>query len=133
MNTPGNHLPAIGLHDGEYSICRLRSIPDTDAMQGIFFIARTPDEISLVCRSFCVPDEAEDVSSGWALLQVEGPLDFSMVGVISRISSVLSEAEVSLFAVSTYLTDYFLVRTHDLRKAVSSLASEGYDVKGSSE
>lgn len=130
MNAAGNPLPAISLHGGEYSICRLRRIPDADAIDDIFFIARTSDENSLVCRSSCVPDDAEEVSPGWALLQVEGPLDFSMVGVISWISSVLSDADVSLFAVSTYLTDYFLVRAPDVRKAIASLASAGYDVGG---
>lgn len=133
MNAAGSPLPAISLHDGEYSICRLRRIPDADAIQGIFFIARTSEEISLVCRSSCVPDDAEEVSPGWALLQVEGPLDFSMVGVISRISSALSDAGVSMFATSTFLTDYFLVRTPDVRKASASLASEGYEVGGSLE
>ena len=125
--------PAISLLDGDFSICRLERIPDTDALPHPFFIAGTSDEISLVCRGSCVPADAIGISPGWAMLRVEGPLDFSMVGVISGISAVLADAEVSIFAVSTYLTDYLLVRSEDASRACDALASEGYPIMRDAE
>lgn len=119
----------ITVCDGGFSICRFGSIPDANSIPDPFFLAGTSEEVSLVCRSSCVPDGAEDVSAGWALLRVEGPLDFFMVGVISGISSVLADAGVSIFAVSTYLTDYLLVRDGDLQAACDALRSGGYVVR----
>lgn len=121
--------PAISLLDGEFSVCRLERMPDADVLQEPFFIAGTSDEISLVCRGPSIPDDAQYVSPGWSMLRIEGPLDFSMVGVISGISSVLADAGISIFVVSTYLTDYFMVRSGDLERTCGSLASEGYAVR----
>lgn len=125
--------PAISLLDGDFSICRLERIPDADALPDPFFITGTSDEISLECRGSAVPVDATEVSRGWAMLRAEGPLDFSMVGVISRISSVLADAGISIFVVSTYLTDYFMVRSGDLERTCGSLASEGYSVRRDTE
>lgn len=119
---------SIRICDGEYSICRSDSIPDIGRMPEPVFVARTRDEISVVCRSSCVPEGVVEASDGWSMLRVEGVLDFSLVGVLSRISSILADSGISLFAVSTFLTDYILVRTSDLKTACDALTAGGYGI-----
>ena len=92
-----------------------------------YSITRTPGELSVIAPAGIDlgPGEREP---GWSCLQVEGPLDFGMVGVIAGIAKTLADAQVSIFAVSTYDTDYFLVRTADVDKAVGALRAAGHAV-----
>ncbi len=81
----------------------------------------------MVCPAFDEPAGAV-VEPGWRCLEVDGPLDFGMVGVMAGITGCLARAAVSVFVLSTYDTDYVLVRGHDLEMAVTSLARDGYQV-----
>lgn len=87
-------------------------------------VTRTDEELSIVCESRFVPAGVRR-NGGWRLLQVEGPLDFSLTGVLHRITAPMAEAGISLFAVSTFDTDYVLVGGADLEKAVSCLEAAG--------
>jgi hypothetical protein len=93
----------------------------------IYFIGKTMDELSLV-----VPDtiqiNSEDHDSGWRALEVLGPLNLSLVGIMAQIGSVLATAKVSIFVLSTFETDYFLVKQVDLTKATAALIHDGYRV-----
>jgi len=93
-----------------------------------YSITRTNDELSVIAPSDIDLDPGKH-EAGWSCLQVEGTLDFGMIGVISGISKTLADAQVSLFAVSTYNTDYFLVRTTDIDKAVRALTAAGHCVR----
>ena len=109
--------------DGSFSIHRLAgnmSIPAAVLREPFFAVLRSDEELSLVCSS-SVPVEAEKTSDDWSCLQVAGPLDFGMTGVIAEISAVLSNASVPVFVVSSFNTDYVLVRDDDLDKAVAAL------------
>lgn len=115
------------LHD-RFAVCRLE--PDqalTDwALQGGFFsITRTPDELSVVCPERNVPEGLLH-EAGWRALVVEGPLNFSLVGVLASLLEPLAKVEVSVFAVSTYDTDYVLVREDALDSAISVLRGAGH-------
>ena len=87
--------------------------------------ARRDDELSLVCLEDAVPG-AVVAERGWRALEVEGPLDFSLTGVLSALAAPLAEDEISIFALSTYDTDVLLVRATRLDDAVASLEAEGH-------
>jgi uncharacterized protein len=115
----------------KYGVCRLEKeepIPAW-AYKGEFFsISKTADEISILCLEENIPVETK-YEGGWRVLKVEGPLDFSLVGILSKISGVLAEQEISIFSVSTYDTDYILVKDCNIERAIEALDREGYEIR----
>jgi hypothetical protein len=113
-----------------FAVCRLDpkdEIPDW-VLQGAFFsITRTADELSIVCRETDVPTNVK-CESGWRGLKVRGPLDFSLTGILASLATPLAEAGVSIFAVSTFDTDYVLVKEINFTRAVNILSSAGHKV-----
>jgi len=112
---------------GEFSVWRLAADAPLPSLQpGNFLsITRTDDELSIVSASANVPVEA-DAETGWSCLLVEGPLAFEMTGVLAGLSAPLARAGVPIFVVSTYDTDYLLVKAVDLEKACLALQGEGH-------
>jgi hypothetical protein len=112
------------------AVCRLEPgcpVPDW-VMQGTFYsITRTVDEISVVCPERAVPEDTK-AERGWRMLRVEGRLDFSMTGVLACLTRPLAEANISVFVLSTYDTDYLLIRGRDITSAVTVLRTEGHSV-----
>ena len=106
------------------SICQpgSREIPDLD----IFFLCQTDEEISLVCRTEHVPEKTLSREDGWKAFRVDGPLDFSLIGILSNISTVLANAGIGIFVVSTYNTDYILTKSDQFDDAVTALLRAGY-------
>ena len=88
---------------------------------------RTPTELSVVCDVESVPADVE-AEGPWSALAVRGPLDLNMTGVLAGLATPLANAGISIFAVSTYDTDYVLVRSHDMDRAVRVLRSAGHDI-----
>lgn len=120
----------IKLLEGTYGVCRLGSdepVPAWASGGSFLSVARTEDELSLVCLQERIP-EGTICERDWRILKVLGPLDFSLVGILASISAALAKAGVSIFAVSTYDTDYILVREKDIEKAVDALKGEGCTV-----
>ncbi|CAM4170274.1 ACT domain-containing protein [Pseudoalteromonas byunsanensis] len=101
------------------------SIPAQVINANIFFIAKTEDELSIVCPSSIKIDSfaAED---NWRALEVIGPLGFSLTGIMANISGVLAKAHVSIFSLSTYDTDYILVKEQQIDAAIKALKKDGY-------
>lgn len=112
---------------GEFSVWRLAADAPLPSLQpGNFLsITRTDYELSIVSASANVPVEA-DAETGWRCLLVEGPLAFEMTGVLAGLSAPLARAGVPIFVVSTYDTDYLLVKAVDLEKACLALQGEGH-------
>ena len=113
------------------AVCRLSAgspYPDWARGSGLVALTRTPDELSVVCDQRSVPSGVQAIRD-WRALKVAGPLDFSLVGVLASLASVLAAAGVSLFALSTYDTDYILVRQPDLQAALRSLRRAGHEVE----
>ena len=106
----------------ELSVCKLADLKDADKAKKFFFLSRTQDEISLVCPSADAPGSALEREDGWRAFYVEGTLDFSLVGILSRLSAILAGANIGIFAVSTYDTDYILVKKENYEKAKRALA-----------
>jgi hypothetical protein len=122
--------PELSFLNGRLSVCRLDAGEDIPAwaMRGGFYsVTRTQDELSVVCDEASVPDGVT-CSRGYAALMVQGPLDFSLVGILSSISVALAEAGVSIFALSTYDTDSILMRESDKAAAAEALAKAGYAI-----
>ncbi len=112
--------------EGEFVVCKVANADGIKFDSEYCFYARTPDEISLVCKRDDVPAQVESADGGWRALRVAGTLDFSLVGIMSKLSTILADAGVSIFAVSTYNTDYILVRRQLLEKAKQALRDNGY-------
>ena len=110
---------------GSFAVCRLSGAVNTGTLTQPWFLAVTGDEVSLVCRSEDVPAGATAAEDGWTLLKVDDTLDFGLVGVIAKISQTLAAAKVPVFVVSTYLTDYVMVKTNRLSDASTALTDAG--------
>lgn len=114
-----------------YSVCRLDADSDIPrwATSGSFYsITRTQDERSVVCLEKNIPDDVR-AEKDWRILQVAGLLDFSLTGILAAISSILAANEISLFAISTYDTDYILVKEKDIDRAIDALRCEQYRIE----
>ncbi len=114
-----------------FSICRLEKndpIP-VWALGGAFFsVTRTAEELSVVCPEVLVPREVKR-EDGWNCLKVEGPLDFSVTGILASLTVPLAERKISVFSISTFDTDYLLIRQEDFEKAIDVLVSNGFIVE----
>jgi len=117
-------LPGFTVEPGEFAVVRLpsaSSVPDWAAASASFCsVTRTADELSVVCPSNEVPDEAR-AERGWAMLKLSGPFPFTATGVLASVLAPLARAGISVFAVSTFDTDYVMVKRHDLARAVEVL------------
>jgi hypothetical protein len=102
-------------------------------MRGAFFsVTRTPTELSAVCDATVVPSDVVAVGP-WRALSVRGPLDLNLTGILAGLATALATAGISLFSVSTFETDYILVRSTDLGRAVRALREAGHDVSDGAE
>lgn len=126
----------LSVLDGTFGVCRLDGGAEISARLldlEFFSITRTGEELSIVAPEAALRSEdlpGTRVEGGWACLKVEGPLEFSLVGVLAALSGPLARAGVSLFAISTYDTDYLLVGKDDLPAAVAALSEAGHAVAG---
>lgn len=112
-----------------FTVCKLADASAIDLSQDFFFLSRTDEELSLVCRTEAVPANTTDRDDGWRGFRIEGVLDFSLIGILSKISAILAENKIGIFAVSTYNTDYILVKEENFKRALQVLAEKGYEVK----
>lgn len=121
----------FALLDGLYAVVRLDAGADVPpwAHRGAFTtITRTPHELSIVCDESGVPDDLT-AERGWRCLQLEGPIPFETTGVAARFTSVLAKQAISVFVVSTFDTDYLLVKAAKIDAAIEALREGGYEVR----
>lgn len=115
--------------EGHFSVCRLNAdspFPDWALLSSFYSISKSADELSVVCESKYVSDKDIKEESGWSLIKVIGPLDFSLTGILASLANPLAEAELSLFAISTFETDYLMVKKINLLKAIQVLEKNGF-------
>lgn len=110
------------------TVCKVESLGDVDLSGEIVFIGKTDEELSLVCETAVVPLDTIAREDGWRAFRIEGVLDFSLTGILSRLVGILAEAGIGIFAVSTYNTDYVLVKEENLDRALDALEAAGYNV-----
>ena len=110
------------------TVCKVSEISNIDIYSDFYFIGKTDEELSLVCKTEETPQNTVERDDGWRGFRIQGILDFSLIGILSKLSGILAEHKIGIFAVSTYNTDYILVKEDNYEKALSVLASEGYTV-----
>ncbi len=121
----------IKVLEGTYAVARLKDHSAIgELMNGNSFcsLTITDEEISIVCEQNKMPP-CEELQEDFALLKVEGILDFSLTGILAKISAVLANAQIPIFCVSTYNTDYILVRRQYLIRAAQALKRRGYEMQ----
>jgi hypothetical protein len=111
-----------------FTICKLSDISAVDFTDDFCFFAKTDEELSLVCRTEKVPPNATYRDDGWKAFRIQGELDFALVGILSEIAVLLAANKISIFAVSTYNTDYVLTKAADFETALNVLKDAGYEV-----
>ena len=107
----------------------MRDFSKVDLENEYCFIGKTDEENSLVCITQNTPDNVTEREDGWKAFRIQGVLDFSLIGILSKISTLLAENNIGIFAISTYNTDYILTKKDNYDKALEVLASSGYEVK----
>lgn len=120
-------IPAWAVEEGIWAVARLAPsdpVPGWAASSSFVSVTRTRDELSIVCPESAVPPEVR-AERGWAMIKLAGPFPFDAIGVLEAVLAPLARANVSVFAVSTFDTDYVLVKREDLGRAVGALASAG--------
>jgi hypothetical protein len=126
-----DHKLTLSLNKELFAVCRLDpddKIPPWALMDSFCSLTKTPEEISIVCHQEDLP-EGIKVERDWRCLKVNGPLDFSLTGILATISQTLADAKISLFSISTFDTDYILVKDRDISKAIKALEQAGHHVK----
>lgn len=114
--------------DYDFSICKVKKIPENILTEKYCFIGKTDEELSLVCLTSKVPENIIDKDDGWKAFRIQGVLDFSLIGILAPIANILAENKVGIFVVSTYNTDYILVKKENFEKATTLLANNGYSI-----
>ena len=109
-----------------FTVCQIDSIEKADLSAPFTFLSRTDEEISLVCPTHLCPAETVNREDGWKGFGICGVLDFSLIGILAKISSLLAENGISIFALSTYNTDYVLVKEENFSRALALLQNAGW-------
>ena len=114
--------------DFELTVCKVADTGCLGTCADFYFIGKTDEEISLVCKTEDTPADTTARDDGWRGFRIQGVLDFSLIGILSGISGILAANSIGIFAVSTYNTDYILVKSGNFDKAVNVLREEGYTI-----
>ena len=112
----------------DFTICKVKDYSKTDFTDEFCFTGKTDEELSLVCRTSKIPDNAIEINDKWRALKVQGMPEFSLIGTLPDISSILAEQKIGIFVVSTYNTDYILIKSENYDKAINALRNEGYTI-----
>lgn len=110
----------------DFAVCKIKTIHQVNFDEEFTFLSKTDDEISLVCSTEHIPNDATDIEKDWKGLKISGILDFGMIGVIAKISNVLAEQNISIFVVSTYNTDYIFLKSQFYADAIKVLCDNNY-------
>ncbi|MCP4257397.1 MAG: ACT domain-containing protein [Planctomycetes bacterium] len=120
----------LSLLKDKYGICTLpgtTEIPDWALMQSLISITRTKEELTIVCRQDLIPSKCQ-CDLNWRCFRVDGTFDLKQIGVIYSISSPLADVGISIYVISTYNTDYFLVQQDKVNHTISVLSNSGHSI-----
>ena len=115
--------------DKAFTVCKVKDYSTVDLTGEFVFIAKTDDEKSLVCETTLTPSDIVTREDGWRAFRIEGMLDFSLIGILSQISSLLADAGIGIFAISTFNTDYILTKKDCFDQALQLLENHGYTIR----
>ena len=114
--------------DFDFSVCKVENFSLVDFENEYIFIGKTDEENSLVCITDDIPENVLQQDDGWKAFRIQEVLDFSLIGILAKISTLLAKNNIGIFAVSTYNTDYIFTKKENYIKALEILSSEGYEV-----
>ena len=114
--------------DADFSVCKVADFSEVDISRPFCFTAKTDEENSVVCQTEDAPANTTERDDGWKGFRIEGVLDFSLIGILSKISGILADNKIGIFAISTYNTDYVLVKQENYERAIEVLKKAGYEV-----
>ena len=115
--------------EGKFSVCKVENLRAVNFNVPWLFVGKTDAEISVVCLTADVPHATLAREDGWRALRVAEPMNFGLTGVLAGISTVLAQAGISIFAVSTFDTDYILIKAENLGLAQTALETGGYTIE----
>lgn len=115
--------------DGKFSVCKVENLRAVNFNVPWLFVGKTDAEISVVCLTADVPHATLAREDGWRAMRVAENMDFGLTGVMAGISAVLAQAGISIFAVSTFNTDYILIKAENLGLAQTALEAGGYTIE----
>ena len=111
-----------------FSVCKVEDYSGIDLQADFVFTGSTDEEKSLVCPSRLVPANTIERNDGWRAFRIMGVLEFSLIGILSKISTCLAENNIGIFAISTFNTDYILTKAENFEQAIKTLESKGYRI-----
>ena len=114
--------------DHDFSVCKVVDYSLVNFDAEYCFTGSTDEEKSLVCMTGDVPSNVIDRDDGWKAFRIQGVLDFSLIGILSKISGLLAKNGIGIFAISTYNTDYILTKKESYRKALDVLRGAGHEI-----
>lgn len=114
--------------DYNFSVCKVNDFSLVDLTDEFCFIGKTDEENSLVCITEKAPENCLERDDHWKGFRIQGVLDFSLIGILSKISALLAANNIGIFAVSTYNTDYIFTKAENYEKALDVLEEAGYQV-----
>lgn len=118
----------IKILENVFSVCKAADYSQVDFSAEFCFVGKTDEENSLVCAVEHVPANVTERDDGWRAFRIQGILDFSLIGILSKIAGLMAENGIGIFVVSTYNTDYILTKEVNFEKALRILSDEGYTI-----
>lgn len=112
----------------DFSVCKVSDFSSVNLGAEFCFLAKTDEENSLVCLTADVPENCIAREDGWSAFRISGVLEFSLIGILSRITTSLASVQIGVFAISTYNTDYILVKKERFAEAIEALRAAGYEI-----
>jgi len=112
----------------EFSVFKVMDYTGLDLAADFIFLGSTDEEKSLVCPTRLVPEKTIEREDNWRAFRVEGVLDFSLIGILSKISGILAEGNIGIFTISTFNTDYILTKVEHFEQAIRLLEAAGYSI-----
>ncbi len=112
----------------DFSVCKVADYSQVNWNAEYFFIGKTDEEKSLVCVTREVPENVIEREDGWKAFRIQDVLDFSLIGILAGISELMAQNKIGIFAVSTYNTDYILIKKENYQKALQVLENAGYQI-----
>ena len=128
-NSENSKALTLEFLEKDLTVCKVEKGRSIDYTDGLCFIGNTDEELSLVCETEKTPEDTIEREDGWRVFRIIGVLDFSLTGILSKIAKVLEDRKIGIFAVSTYNTDYVLIKAADENEAKKALAEAGYIIQ----
>ena len=114
--------------DGAFTVCKVEDYSLVDMEAEYVFTGKTDEEKSLVCLTEKVPANVTEREDGWRAFRIQGGLDFSLIGILSKIAGILADNAIGIVAISTFNTDYVLTKEEHFAKTMEVLKQAGYEI-----